>query len=539
MYCRKSTDSEDQQVQSIEDQKRELNKIVAARNLNVVKVFDESKTAKQPGRPIYNEMMQLLKSGEVQGVLCWKLNRLARNPIDGGEIQWLLQQSVIQSIITPSREYLPTDNFLLMAVELGMATQYSLDLGKDVKRGLYAKAEKGWFPGKAPIGYMNERIAKKGTRRVFTDPEKHPLVRKMWEYLLSGNYTVAQVRDIANEKLGLRNSAGNKLGKSHVYKTFTNPFYYGEFNFGGESFEGKHEPMITPEEYDLTQSILKKAGKPRPKHKRLPFTGIVKCGECGGMITAEEKFKKIKSTGEIKRYLYHRCTRNKSHIPCNQKAINHEDFSTQIHDILGSITIPKEFLHWATKILEEQNKTEKTERNSVLKSQQKNYKDCLKRIDNLVQLYINPKNTENHLLTEEEFKSQKNYLTQEKGRIEKEIRNTEEGVNEWLDLTVEKFEFATYAQRHFDEGDIPTKSAILRAIGQNFVFMDGKLTIQLKEPFLTLKKGLAEDPLKKARLEPVKFGFANKKSRPLSEAFSVWYPLGESNPCFQDENLTS
>ena len=80
MYCRKSTDSEDRQIQSIEDQEKELAKVIKRLDLEVVKKFCESKTAKQPGRPMFNEMLKMLENGEADGILCWKINRLARNP---------------------------------------------------------------------------------------------------------------------------------------------------------------------------------------------------------------------------------------------------------------------------------------------------------------------------------------------------------------------------------------------------------------------------------------------------------------------------
>ena len=65
--------------------------------------------------------------------------RLARNPIDGGRVQWLLQSGALKAIITSDKIYLPTDNVIQMAVEFGMSTQYSIDLGKDVKRGMLQK----------------------------------------------------------------------------------------------------------------------------------------------------------------------------------------------------------------------------------------------------------------------------------------------------------------------------------------------------------------------------------------------------------------
>ena len=121
LYVRKSSEAEDRQVASIESQVDELQKLAQEQNFHVVKIFRESKSAKAPGRPIYNEMMARIKHGEAKGILCWKLDRLARNPIDGGEVAWVLQNNVIEHIQTYGRGYLPTDNVLMMSVEFGVA----------------------------------------------------------------------------------------------------------------------------------------------------------------------------------------------------------------------------------------------------------------------------------------------------------------------------------------------------------------------------------------------------------------------------------
>ena len=155
LYARKSTDVEDKQVRSIDDQILVLRSLAKQEGLNIIEEFRESKSAKMPGRIIFNEMIRRIQLGEAQGVICWKIDRLARNPVDGGQISWLLQQGVIQHIQTHDRSFLPTDNVLMMSVELGMANQYIRDLSANTKRGLWEKARRGDFPGPAPVGYLN------------------------------------------------------------------------------------------------------------------------------------------------------------------------------------------------------------------------------------------------------------------------------------------------------------------------------------------------------------------------------------------------
>ena len=132
LYARKSSESEDRQVQSIDDQINRLKQLAKDLSLDIKKTYTEAKSAKKPdNRPIFNEIIQRIENGEAGGILCWQINRLSRNPIDSGKLSWLLQQGILKSIQTIDRQYLPEDNVLLFNVESGMANQFILDLSKN------------------------------------------------------------------------------------------------------------------------------------------------------------------------------------------------------------------------------------------------------------------------------------------------------------------------------------------------------------------------------------------------------------------------
>lgn len=227
-YCRKSSEAEDRQILSIDSQITELKRHAVRKGVRIAAVLTEAKSAKAPGRPVFNSMMERLYRGEADGILCWKLDRLARNPVDGGAIIWAMKQHGVR-IITPFQTYGQSeDNVVWMYLEFGMAQKYVDDLSKNVKRGLRAKAESGWIPGSTPVGYKS-RLNGDGRKTVVRDPNRFDLVRKCWDLMLTGNNTPAEIREIANTAWGFKTQRGNPMARSTIYGMFANPFYHGVY----------------------------------------------------------------------------------------------------------------------------------------------------------------------------------------------------------------------------------------------------------------------------------------------------------------------
>ncbi len=337
VYCRKSTEAEDRQVQSIDAQKRELDDFAKENGLSVIKVFEESKSAKAPGRPVFTDMIERIVRGEADGLLVWKLNRLARNPIDGGTISWMLQQRSIKHIQTYGRSYYPEDNVIVMAVELGMANQYIRDLSTDTKRGVRERVERGYPNGVASIGYLNDLSAEPGSRGWLVDQDRFHIVRQMLELFLTGTYSARRLMIVANDEMGLRTpirkkQGGKKLVLSYVIDTLLkNPVYAGFFFTKDGIRHELHESiprMITEDQYWEMQKILGNRGRPRPSKNALSFAyvGPTRCGGCNGAVTAEHKYQLICSKCRIK------FTRSeKTHCPTCSIAIDKMENPLHLH----------------------------------------------------------------------------------------------------------------------------------------------------------------------------------------------------------------
>ena len=558
IYCRKSSEAEDRQVLSIESQTRELEQLAEKLNLPIVEILNESMSAKAPGRPVFNEMMQRLYRGEAAGIICWKLDRLARNSVDGGAIIWAIKQHGIK-VMTPAQSYArEDDNIILMYIEFGMAQKYVYDLSKNVKRGLKTKIENGWYSGVAPAGYLNHTDKLTGQNTLVKDPERFPLIRQMWDLMLTGHYSPTQILDIANTKWGFRTRptrrmGGKPLARSGIYKTFTKPFYFGRFEYpagSGNWYQGKHEPMITEAEYDRVQTLLGRKGNPRPqRHFDFPFTGLIRCGECGLTVTADEKHQVMCGNCKFKfayrnrdacprcetpiekmvnplflHYTYYHCSKSRRPV-CQQKCVTGVEMEIQINGRLAWITISKKFKDWAVKHLHELHEKEKSLQNDIIKTQRKAHQECLNEIDSLLNLKTSSGNRNGALLSDDEYAQRRGELLKEKAALEELINNSDQRLEQQLKLSEETFEIACNAQKRFTEGDPGIKKEILAAVQSNLTLKDKKLLFVAKKPFLILENTLYPEKLPISPIEPEKNVVTQRQNVP--SIFMRPYLLGD------------
>jgi site-specific DNA recombinase len=490
IYARKSSEDKEKQVASIGDQLEVLNKVAKQNKLNIVEIYEESQSAKKPGRPQFNAMLARIAKGDANGILCWKLDRLARNPIDGGQINWMVQQGVIQIIKTNERDYFPSDNVLMMQVELGMANQYLRDLSTNVKRGLAKKIRDGWLPSLAPIGYLNDRTNEKGNRTIMKDPERFDIVRRIWDLALTGNYTVPQLWEIAYKDLGLRtvqrkNSGGRPISKSGMYSLLTNPFYYGMIRYPektGELNPGKHEPMITVQEFERVQEIMGKRDAIRPQKETFAFTGLMKCGSCGCSITAESKKKKCKN-GNMHYYTYYHCTKKKVDVKCEEKCVEVRKLEVMFKEKLVDLQISDAFKAWAIKHLHEVRTTEADSNKIAMSSASKELSSVSEQIRTLTLNYTSPQNINRSIMTESEYLEIKNDLLKKKGAAENRVQATSNELESWVELSEKTFNLAFYASVWFENGTNEQRKAIMSCLGSNLTLKDGKVQLYL-HPFL-------------------------------------------------------
>lgn len=483
MYCRKSSEGEDKQMLSIPSQIKELKEVAKNLNLQIIETFEESKSAKAPGRPKFNKMMERIYKKEVGGILCWKLDRLARNPIDGGTVIWAVKDNKTE-IITNSQTFsYNNENTLLMYVEFGMAQKFIDDLGKNVKRGLKAKAEQGWYPEHAPLGYKNTPDRKKGFKIIENNEEKFPLVKRLFNEILSGKQASQAYREAIN-KWKLTGKTNKPIAQSTFYNILSSTFYYGEYEYprgSGIWHEGKHEPMITREEFDVIQKMLGKHGKPITRNHNFDLTGLIRCQKCDSAITATKKVKYYKGTNRTVTYIYYHCTKKNPNIKCDAKPMTEKDLVKQINELLLSLRPDEAFIKWAKKWLSVVHNHESSSQENILKSQQKALTSVENRLNRLLDMHLDD------LLDEPAYKLKKRELESQKQDIKGKLKDTDSTLDNWRTKVENTLDFAYTCQKKFESGTRDEKHEVMTRISSNlFLNSDKKLIISLKNEFKVL-----------------------------------------------------
>ena len=476
LYARKSTDVEDKQVRSIEDQLAVLRALAKQEGLHIVQEFIEKQSAKIPGRPVFNEMLSRIERGEARGIVCWKLDRLARNPVDGGQISWFLQQGTIQHIRTYERDYYSADNMLLMSVEFGMANQFILDLAANTKRGLDEKVKRGEYPSLAPIGYLNDRANK----TIVVHKASAKVVKAAFELYAEGN---SRLEDIANffAKHGFVAECGKPMTRQRVIYILSNPFYYGLFRYNKELHEGKHQPIISKKLFDDAQAVMKRRGWQERKELGVrPLCGLIKCGECGASITAETKIKKHKN-GNVHTYTYYRCTKKTG--VCSQPFIREELLNVQLAEAIKSYALPEA---WAADLNKRADKDEaEAVRSSATASQamREEVATIGDKLQRLHRLYLDED------IERDVYRTEKADLLSRKKSLEEKMADLNKGTVAWLGLMREWIKDAENLRETVVSPSLPPKKSSAQKIFGSNLFLNNRLLVSTPtKPYASLRE---------------------------------------------------
>ncbi len=502
LYIRKSTDEDDRQVLSLEAQETELKEFALRENLLIAATFRESQTAKEPGRPIFNDMLKRMENGEAEGILAWHPDRLARNSIDGGRIIFLIDTGKIKSLKSPTFWFEPTpQGKFMLNIAFGQSKYFVDNLSENTKRGLRQKLRRGELPGYAPLGYLNDLR----THTLVKDPERFRLVRKLFELYATGNYSLKDLRKLITSA-GLLSRKKNMLSVSNIQSILSNSFYYGVFKYNGELYDGKHEPMISKKLFEACQKVMADRSRPKkPSQKEYPFRNMLVCGECGCAITSETQ----------KGHNYYRCTKKRG--KCSQKYIREEVLADLVADELQKVSLSSAWAEW---MLNELNKEEAEAAQSGAVFAQ-NLKDKIKELEGKLDLLLDA-----HLdgtISREEYTAKKEKIINEKSELSEKSKDFERNGNHWLE-PARQFILAAQQAKIIALQENPVAGRdFLKRIGSNRVLLSQKVAIEPKKSWQILYNLPAEA----------------RSAEATNSQHTIWLRGRDSNPDKQIQSLLS
>lgn len=338
LYARVSSKEQEQEGYSIPAQVKLLKDYAQKKDLKVVREFKDVESAKQTGRKTFEEMLRYFKKyPKVKTLLVEKTDRLSRNFKDvlrlddlGLEIHFVKEGNII------SQDSRSQEKFFYN-VMVSMAKFYTDNLSEEVKKGMREKVAQGGFPHKAPMGYLNDKTA----HTIIVDPEKAPFVSKLFELYATGQHSLKSLVDWASQE-------GTSLTRKGIHYILTNEFYTGNIKWNGTRYKGNHEPIISPSVFHTVQDLLgEKSNWPKVvTKKQFAFRGLLTCGRCGRLLTAEIK---------KGRYIYYRCM-GTMYKGCDQRYLREEIVSEGLGEALKGIRLSTEQADWIVNALKESHR---------------------------------------------------------------------------------------------------------------------------------------------------------------------------------------
>jgi site-specific DNA recombinase len=308
LYARVSSKEQEKDGFSIPAQEKLLRHYAAETIIPIAKEFTDVETAKRSGRTGFGEMITFLRrTPSCRIILVEKTDRLYRNLKDWVTIDGLdVEVHFVKENFVVSGESRSSEKFV-HGIKVLMAKNYIDNLSEETRKGMLEKAEQGIWPSYAPLGYVNVDGAN-GKRTIQPDPQLAPVIRKMFEWYATGEYSLAEVTKKAQAAGMIFRKSGNPVPKATVHKILHNRIYTGDFDFDGRMYRGKYEPIISRELWQRVQEIIQqRLGRRRHKQKHdFAFSGLIACGHCGCSLVGELK---------KKRYVYYHCTGNKGKWP--------------------------------------------------------------------------------------------------------------------------------------------------------------------------------------------------------------------------------
>ena len=457
-YTRVSTT--DQGEVSLPEQKSDIKRYAEKNNLKIVRWFEEKKTAAKQGRPIFIEMMKLLREGKAEGLIVHKIDRSARNLRDWAELGELMDSGIDLHFSFEAIDFNTRGGRLSADIQAVIAADYIRNLRDETKKGLYGRLKQGLYPYCAPIGYLNTG----GGNPKEIDPDRGLLIRKLFQLYATGLYTIVQLESSMYEK-GLRTVKGKKVTRKRISKVLNNPFYMGVIKIfrTGETYQGIHKPLITKALYSQVQEVLSGNRHNSLTKRDFQYRRCIQCGGCGKSLTAERQ----------KGHVYYRC----KYKSCSVKTVREEFIDMAIEKFLNLLRISENDADELRELF-----AKNIEDISAIKKQKKLTVDLElsrieSRIESLTEKFVDDLiDNDVYIKTRQSLLIKKSELNEQLQELEKNAVIDKKALLAFID-------HVNALGSLYSKQDIDKKRRLLKILCPNLCYMTGKLVIEPASPF--------------------------------------------------------
>ncbi len=455
-----------------------------AHNLNIIKEVRLTESSTKGGRVEFHKMLEFVKKQKNKtAIVVHCVDRFQRSFHESVEIDSLLKDDRIEVHFYKEglilNRYSTSADILRWDMGILSAKMYVGALRDNVNRSMEYNWSLGKWQGFAPTGYLNTRDAN-NQKTVIIDPERGPLVKKMFEEYATGLYSLQDMA-VWTRIHGLTSLLSKEpLSRAAIHKMFQNPFYYGVMRVKGNYIRHIYTPLIDKELFDKVQDILDGKNKIHAKteYGSIDFAmrGLFHCGECGCAITSELHTKK-----SGKQYIYLRCTHGRGN--CCQKPVPEKEIIEQIEsELTESFNFSPKALSALKASVREYINKEDVFNQSQQKQLQTRLSNARNRLDNAINLLLDG------VITKDVYEAKKVQLDKEIAEIESELAKYTDDYDEIGNILENIVELAGNARFLLKSSKVEQKRAFLKLVLLNSSITDKKAWISLKKPFDLLKK---------------------------------------------------
>jgi DNA invertase Pin-like site-specific DNA recombinase len=466
LYVRVSSKDQEKEGYSLDAQEKLGEEYALKHDLKIVKRWKVSESAWKDDRDAFNEMINYaMRHDEVRHIIFDITDRMTRNDKDKIKILALIElhdKKIHFSRMNKTIDkYSGSEDEFMLDIEVAVAKKMSNDISRKVKMGLKEKAEQGFYPSYAPIGYKNNLA----THLIEVDEQTAPYIQQAFSLSATGNYSMNMIADILHKE-GFCSRKTKFAMINMIHRILRNSIYYGPFSWNGKIHQGSHMPLISKELFDKVQNVLSGNFHPHPI-KDFHFNNLIKCGICGCKVIGEEKKKK---------YKYYHCTYSKGRHK-GLRYIQEDQLAGMFADSVNRIAPSDIIIEWLTEALRESHKNASHLMESRIKSLESQKEKITLRLSRLLDMKIDGNiNDDDFNSKEQEYKNQ---LIENNYQISAVMQSNPN----FYEDGIRTFELAKRLPSLYLKANYEEKAKILKFIASNFILDSGKLVPVYKKPF--------------------------------------------------------